>query len=494
MTVDAMVKAVLDSAPLYVVIWEHVDGEFRFIDCNKRAAIMFGADPKQDAADTSRIDWPTVQPDGRDSADVIFDILTYVLEEGHEKQELMLINVQGQEMPFEFTFTRVALSERVFIIGYGYDLREVIAAREEALQNIKIMTDSVPVSMSMYDAETVQLIDCNAMAVATLGYDDKEEYISKYNADFYAFTPPMQPCGTPTHIKLQETLDALKRDGYCLFDWMHLTRTGEELLLNVSMVRIKQGDAYILVSYTQDLRAVKEAEAQRVADELAALEREKKFKENILATISHELRTPLAVMSVYAEMAVRQIKSGKVTEEALAALNTISDESHRLASLASNALDMFVKNASDETKAAVDMGKMVTRFADILDATATKRGIKIQTHVPEGLPQVWVISGELTRVFWNILDNALKHTKNGTIDIAVIAMPEKVMVSITDSGCGMDAETQARAFDKGFGQGAGLGLLFCKEIIEAHGGDIAIKSARGMGTSVTFSVPIARGV
>jgi signal transduction histidine kinase len=191
-------------------------------------------------------------------------------------------------------------------------------------------------------------------------------------------------------------------------------------------------------------------------------------------------------------MAVRQIKSGIVTEEALAALNTISDESHRLAALASSALDMFVKKAADEKKAPVDVGKMVSQLIGILGPTATKRGVKIRTNIPQYLPYVWAISGELTRVFWNILENSIKYTPGGDISISAMSAADDVIISISDTGCGMTSENVAHAFERGYGDGSGLGLVFCKEIIEAHRGEISIDSEYGVGTSVTFSMPKAR--
>jgi len=488
MTVDAMVKTLLDSAPLYVEIWEYRDGEFRFMDCNERAVTVFGVSSKQDVMDLTFVDRPEFQPSGRNSTEMIYTTLNHVLKHGHGKAEFTLMNAMGEEMPFEFTYTRISLSDRQIIVCYGYDLREAIAAREEALENIKTLTDGVPIAMQMHDEETVKLIDCNAMVAAIFGYENKAEYMAAYNEDFYNFAQQTQPCGTPSHERVQQIRAQLVKKGYCNFEWMHLTRMGEELLLDISMVRVKRADVFLWVSYLQDLLPLKEAEARRVAAEVAVLEREKRFKDNILATISHELRTPLAVMSVYAEMAVRQIKSGTVTEEALAALDTISDESHRLASLASSALDMFVKKAADETKAPVDIGKMVAQLVGILDSMATKRGVKIHSHLPQNLPLVWAVSGDITRVFWNILDNALRYTKNGTIDISAMSARDKVIISIADSGCGMDNETKSRAFDRGFGEGSGLGLVFCKEIIETHGGEISIESELGAGTSVIFSI------
>jgi len=491
-TIDMMVKTLLDSAPLYVEIWEHKDGELRFMDCNERAVIVFGVESKQDVLDLTFVDKPEFQPDGRNSDEMIAATLNNVLETGYAKTEFTLMNAQGEEMPFEFTYSCISLEDKQIIVCYGYDLREAKERATAGAENLRVIADCFPLAMQIHDEKTVMLVECNIMAAKTFGFDNKAEYMHAYNSDFWGFAAEIQPCGTPSREKVPQTVAQVIAEGCVEFEWLHRTRTGEEILLNVTMTRIQLDESFVLVSYLQDLRPLKKAEAQRVEAEIAALEREKRFKENILATISHELRTPLAVMSVYAEMAVRQLKSGVVTEEALAALNTISDESHRLADLASSALDMFVKQEENETKAAVDIFKMAEQLVGILDSAATKRGVKIRSFVLKDLPLVWAVSGEITRVLWNIFDNAIKHTARGTIDVFAKTAAGKAVISVVDTGCGIPREKIARVFDRGFGEGSGLGLVFCKEIIESHGGEIQIESDIGVGTTVTFTIPLSR--
>jgi len=157
-------------------------------------------------------------------------------------------------------------------------------------------------------------------------------------------------------------------------------------------------------------------------------------------------------------------------------------------------LDVFVKKAAEDTKAPVDISKMVLQLANILSSVATKRNVIIDMKLSENLPLVWGTSGELTRVLWNIFDNALRHTNGGIIKVTGIANKSCVNITIADTGEGMTDETKSHAFERGYtdGQGAGLGLVFCKEIIEAHGGEISIESELGDGCAVTFNLPIHR--
>jgi signal transduction histidine kinase len=264
--------------------------------------------------------------------------------------------------------------------------------------------------------------------------------------------------------------------------------------------------------------AVAEEQRLRLETENAAIASEKRFKEDILATISHEVRTPLAVMSVYAQMAVKQMNKGNITEQTMTDLNTISNEAKRLAELATDALTMFGGKTDINKRTHVDIGAAVTQLAGLLTSAAKNKNIEIKIELAD-IPPVWGVSDELTRVLWNLFDNAIKHTKNGVITVngaysvtGELKMEngelkgkdfsnsqfstlnsQFVSVSIQDTGEGMTAETLHRAFEHGYSAsgGPGMGLAFCKEIIENHGGSINIKSSIGNGCAVTFTLPIS---
>jgi signal transduction histidine kinase len=184
-----------------------------------------------------------------------------------------------------------------------------------------------------------------------------------------------------------------------------------------------------------------------------------------------------------------------VSEKVLAALDTISDESHRLATLATDTMDMFVKNAEKDNEKIIDIGKMVTQLANMLIPTADKQNISVVTDLPKHLPSVWGTVAELTRVVWNILENALRHTTEGTISVLGNLQTKQdiiyVSITIADTGCGMTNEIKSRAFERGYSSGemTGLELTFCKKIIEAHSGEIYIESELGKGCAVTFILP-----
>ena len=248
----------------------------------------------------------------------------------------------------------------------------------------------------------------------------------------------------------------------------------------------------VFITTMREAEKAKENE-KRLAAENAALDREKRFRDDVMATVSHEMRTPLTVMSVYAEMAVEEIQAGNISEQTLADLATISDESQRLAQLAGNALAMFGRKAiANKNKVPVDIGGAAAGLANLLMPSAKSKNIQLDLALPGTLPHVWGMPAELTRVLWNLFDNALKHTGGGKITVGGWAAENLLTLTITDTGEGMTQEIKSRVFERGFSgtDRTGLGLPLCKEIVQAHGGDISIQSEPGKGCAVAITLPV----
>jgi signal transduction histidine kinase len=121
-------------------------------------------------------------------------------------------------------------------------------------------------------------------------------------------------------------------------------------------------------------------------------------------------------------------------------------------------------------------------------------------HDPD-FPDVVVDPSRLKQVLINLLANALKFTKEGSVSVILERGPETVAISVVDTGIGVSAEGQKRLFQK-FAQaeggharefgGTGLGLVICKHLMEMMGGTITLQSAGpGMGTTLTLTMPLA---
>ena len=128
----------------------------------------------------------------------------------------------------------------------------------------------------------------------------------------------------------------------------------------------------------------------------------------------------------------------------------------------------------------------------------SEKNITIELHrKPDGSRAIMVEADKnrLVQVIYNLLDNAIKFTKDGTVEVIIGGQVGKVTVSVKDSGTGIDANIFPRLFSKfvtkSF-QGTGLGLFICKGVIEAHSGKIwAENNSDGKGATFTFSLPLS---
>jgi two-component system phosphate regulon sensor histidine kinase PhoR len=116
------------------------------------------------------------------------------------------------------------------------------------------------------------------------------------------------------------------------------------------------------------------------------------------------------------------------------------------------------------------------------------------------LPEVLADAGRLQQVISNLVHNAIKFTPNsGSVTVSAEAHGDKVIVSIHDTGVGIPDEDIPRIFERFYkadrarsGGGTGLGLAIAKHLVQAHGGQIWVKSKEGQGSTFYFSLPIAR--
>ena len=231
--------------------------------------------------------------------------------------------------------------------------------------------------------------------------------------------------------------------------------------------------------------------------EKSALEQIARTRAEMVDTLSHEVRTPLTVMSTYAQLAVKKIRAGNADEQTLTDLVTISYEAKRLSVMASNTLRLSRLAGTADGAAAndtglVDIGSVTVQLVGLFEPTARRANRKLNAVLSEKLPPVWGESDALTRLLWNILDNALTHSERGDIEVRAEAESGFVRVVVKDEGAGIPPDLLPKVFERGVSgkkDGTGLGLAFCREIAERHGGSIFIESEYGMGATVMVTLP-----
>jgi len=226
------------------------------------------------------------------------------------------------------------------------------------------------------------------------------------------------------------------------------------------------------------------------------LDRMSRLKSDFLANISHEMRTPLTVMSSYAGLTSLEIRRGAVGDKTLDNLAVIKREAVRLADMVERLKEVALEKDRELSLADTRAVILLKRAADFCGPICQKNKNKLIVNADSGEISLRVNPESIFQTLINLIINANRHTKKGTIRLAVQAGTESFATfSVSDGGEGIDPDRLPDLFKRGVsGDGSsGLGLPICKEIVEEHGGRIWIESEKGKGTVVSFTLPLSKG-
>jgi signal transduction histidine kinase len=238
-------------------------------------------------------------------------------------------------------------------------------------------------------------------------------------------------------------------------------------------------------------------------DALRKLSELSQLKSNFVANISHELRTPLTHMKGYLELLVLETL-GTITEDQRSALQVCTRASDRLESLIDN-LILFSQSAKGELTlklAPMDISRVAVEIIQMSKTKAAEVGVNLITKIQPELPLVQADEEKISWVILQLLDNAIKFTPSGgNVSLFVNAETEAMIrVSVTDTGIGIPMDRLGEAFES-FHQldgsstrhygGTGIGLSLVRNILDAHGSPIDVKSEEGKGSTFMFPLSVA---
>ena len=131
-------------------------------------------------------------------------------------------------------------------------LIRIISEKYKTDERMQVMIDAMPLGANFWN-KNHEIIDCNDEAIRFFGLTDKQDYLDR----FYELSPSYQPCGDPSKLIIYENLKKTFEDGYHRFEWMHQKPDGEPLPCEVTLVRVKYRNEFIVLSYNRDLREEK---------------------------------------------------------------------------------------------------------------------------------------------------------------------------------------------------------------------------------------------
>jgi PAS domain S-box-containing protein len=242
--------------------------------------------------------------------------------------------------------------------------------------------------------------------------------------------------------------------------------------------------------------------AQKAVAEMRELDR---IKSQFLANMSHELRTPLNSIIGFSRVILKGI-DGPVTDQQHQDLSAIYNSGQHLLGLINDILDLS-KIEAGKMELAVEEVNIVDTINSVMSTAiglVKDKPVRLEKEIEANIPAVRADAMRIRQVLINLISNAAKFTEEGSITVKANSHVSsegihEVLVAVTDTGPGIDAEGQKKLF-QAFSQvdssatrksgGTGLGLSICQRLVELHGGRIGVHSAPGQGSTFYFTVPM----
>ncbi|NOY06878.1 MAG: PAS domain-containing protein [Chlorobi bacterium] len=247
-------------------------------------------------------------------------------------------------------------------------------------------------------------------------------------------------------------------------------------------------------------RVQREREITRAKEEA---ERANRVRSEFIANLSHEIRTPLNIVAGYATI-LRMKHGSELGEEEQEIYSTIDEASDRLMNTVEKILDVS-RFRSEDFRMELTEVSLTQIFNDLnyeFARIAKKKKLELNIYLPEKEIYVHADQHAMRRALKEILENAVKFTSEGKIEIkAMKTTDDTVEISIEDTGIGIGSVFKEYAFDEftqeegGYSrpyEGTGLGLALAKNFIELCGGKIELESEKGKGTKVKIRLPISK--
>jgi len=336
-----------------------------------------------------------------------------------------------------------------------------------------------------------QIIDANNAELQLMGYE-KEDYIRK----------PFIELIDPDYKELaEEKLDeVLQGNSIHNFETVMQTQSGKKLNVLVNAVpEIVDGKVVAARAIIHDITKIKLYQLER-EKALSEAQRANKVKTEFLANMSHEIRTPLNAISGFTEI-IEELTKDKINEEDHSYFDIIRHSSQRLINTVHGILDLsqIEAGAFHYNPQYIDLYSIVKNTVIEFSILIDYSDIDLTFNSKVKQAPIKVDESTLTRAISNLIDNAIKYTNEGHVDIDLSKKGSNFILSIEDTGIGIsedymkimfEAFTQeSSGYTKKY-QGLGLGLAMTKRCLDLDNIPLDVKSIRGEGTTFTMTFKI----
>ncbi|WP_081816647.1 PAS domain-containing sensor histidine kinase [Fodinicurvata fenggangensis] len=348
-----------------------------------------------------------------------------------------------------------------------------------------------------------QQLRANPALVRLNGYDSEEELLAAVGdiaEEWY-----VEPGRRDEFKRLMEENDEVVN--FVSEVYRHRTRERIWVSENAHLVRAADGAPLYYEGSVREITDERAAEAALMEARRSA-EEANRAKSRFLAGMSHELRTPLNAIIGFAELILSELYGSLGNARYRAYLEDIRGSGRLLLNLLNDILDLSKVEAGmmELVERKVVLPELLQDCLRLLEARARTAQVDLRLEVPAGLPLLRCDERRVRQVAINLLSNAVKYNHPGGEAVLKARLRDDggLDLVVSDNGIGLSEADAARVFqpfvqvqreiDGGPSEGVGLGLPLCRELMEMHGGKVALDSRLGEGTKVTASFPPERSV
>ena len=465
-----------------------LDAEGRYVEWNAyQRDVVIG---KSESEMSSTFGFETVHPDDRALAEERFK---YVMETGNEdSHEFRILIHGGPEFCWhKLTAIKIQINGIPYLIGIGTDFTAQKLAADIALmeseKRFKTLFAEHSAVKLVLEAATADIINANQAAADFYGWTIEE--LCTMNLRDINTTPPEQAI-----IEIQKHRISTKLP----FAFQHRMADNSLRDIEAFITKINVEGKVLFYAIIHDVTLQKQMQGELVAAKEKA-EKADRLKSAFLTTITHELRTPMNGILCLTEL----LKSPELSpEESTEYTDLIHISSQRLLSLINELIDT-ARIESGETRIQQDdthINKLLHDLTAFFRLEIQKKGLllKSTTGLADSESIIQTDSAKLTQILTNLVNNALKFTFKGGIEIGYTRFRGTLEFYVKDTGIGIPSAMHEKIFErfiqvnnpltKGM-EGSGLGLSITKAYVTMLGGTIRIDSVEGKGSTFTFTLP-----